>query len=121
MEAGAVHFGCGGGERGRDRSAPTGDHPVRLGEREPDPVRDLPDRGGAPEESLDLVTARHGELRGDGAPPAAVDVAQARPHAPFAPCAPSRLTRAPGAEPAVGGRGSATKTARACPPAGILK
>src|SRR5439155_16327443 len=73
MEAGAVHFRCGGGERGRDRSAPTGDYPVRFGNLEPDPVRDVPDRGCAPEEALDLVTARHGELRGDGAPPAAID------------------------------------------------
>src|SRR2546426_715551 len=77
---GAVHFGCGGGERGRDRSAPTGDYPVRLGKLEPDPVRDVPGRGGAPEESLDLVPARDGELRGDGAPPAAIDLAEARPH-----------------------------------------
>src|SRR5712691_3565516 len=45
MEAGAVHFGCGWGEGGRDRPAPTGDYPVRLGKLEPDPVRDIPDRG----------------------------------------------------------------------------
>src|SRR2546422_635318 len=80
-----IACGRGGGERGRDGAAPTGDDPVSLRELEPDPVRDVPDRGGVPEESLDLIPARHGELRGDGAPPAAIEVAEARPHVALEP------------------------------------
>src|SRR2546426_10026899 len=74
VEAWAIDFGRGDAawERRGDGPLPAGDHPVDLGELRAHRVDDLPDRGGARGQALELVAEGEGEAGGEHLAPAAV-------------------------------------------------
>src|SRR5213596_1866447 len=76
VEARAVHLGGRWGEGRRDGPAAARHHPFHLGESEAELVGDLPRRLGGLEETLQLVSERDGEARGEEAAVAGVEMLQ---------------------------------------------